>query len=240
MSEQKRVLVVSAHAADFVWRAGGTIANYAAEGCPVKIICLSLGQRGESEAAWKNNPGITEDEVAEIRRKESIAASEALGCSEPVSFYDLQDHYMEVGKDVIMRLSKDIREFNPDIVLTHSSYDPFNPDHDSVHYAVLAALRSANVTGTFPDIPKTKQVEIFCYEPDQADVSRFMADVFIDVTDSWETKLKAMNAVPTQKFMVATYGMRTEYHGGLASRFRPGVKYAEFFKRITPYCGKFF
>lgn len=240
MDVKQRLLVVSAHAADFVWRAGGTIANYTSQGCPAKIICFSLGQRGESESVWLNNRGITEEEVAEIRRAESVAASKALGCSEPVIFYDLQDHYMEVDKDIIMRLAKDIREFNPDIVLTHSPYDPFNPDHDSVHYAVLAALRSANVSGTFPDIPKTKQVEIFCYEPDQADVSRFLADVFIDVTDSWETKLAAMKAVPTQAFMTQSYGLRTEYHGSLAARFKPGVKYAEWFKRITPYCDKFF
>ena len=47
-SQQKTALVVSAHSADFVWRAGGAIALYASRGWRVKIVCLSFGERGES------------------------------------------------------------------------------------------------------------------------------------------------------------------------------------------------
>ena len=47
--EKKTVLVISAHAADFVWRAGGAIALYADRGYHVRIVCLSYGERGESE-----------------------------------------------------------------------------------------------------------------------------------------------------------------------------------------------
>lgn len=235
MSEKKRLLVVSAHAADFVWRAGGTIANYTKAGHAVKVICLSFGQRGESESIWQAHPTITEDEVAESRKAESQAAAQILGCD--ISFIGLQDHYMELSKAEIMRLAKEIRMFQPDIVLTHSAYDPFNPDHDITHKAVLAALRSANVIGTFPDIPKTKQVEIFCFEPDQPDISGFMADVFIDISDVWDIKHNAMEAVRSQAFMVQTYGLRAEFRGTLSTRFKSGVNRAEFFKRITPYCG---
>ena len=48
------ILVVSAHAADFVWRAGGAIALYAGRGYKVRILCLSYGERGESERLWKH------------------------------------------------------------------------------------------------------------------------------------------------------------------------------------------
>jgi 4-hydroxy-4-methyl-2-oxoglutarate aldolase len=41
--------VVSAHSADFVWRAGGAIALYAQRGWRVKVVCLSFGERGESQ-----------------------------------------------------------------------------------------------------------------------------------------------------------------------------------------------
>ena len=44
----KTALVVSAHSADFVWRAGGAIALHAAEGVAVTVVCLSYGERGES------------------------------------------------------------------------------------------------------------------------------------------------------------------------------------------------
>ena len=46
----KAILVVSAHAADFVWRAGGAIAVYASRGYRVRILCLSYGERGEARA----------------------------------------------------------------------------------------------------------------------------------------------------------------------------------------------
>ena len=43
-----RLLVVSAHAADFVWRAGGAIASVTAAGGTAHVVALSYGERGES------------------------------------------------------------------------------------------------------------------------------------------------------------------------------------------------
>ena len=52
-ADNKTALVVSAHAADFVWRCGGAIALHQNLGYEVTICCLSFGERGESElAAW--------------------------------------------------------------------------------------------------------------------------------------------------------------------------------------------
>ncbi|WP_370271481.1 PIG-L deacetylase family protein, partial [Pseudooceanicola nitratireducens] len=48
MSERKTALVLSAHAADFVWRCGGAIALHAEMGYDVTIACMSFGERGES------------------------------------------------------------------------------------------------------------------------------------------------------------------------------------------------
>ena len=41
------VLVVSAHAGDFVWRAGGAMALASSRGAQVMVLCLSFGERGE-------------------------------------------------------------------------------------------------------------------------------------------------------------------------------------------------
>ena len=48
MADKKTAMVVSAHPADFVWRAGGAIALYAERGYEVTVVCLSFGERGES------------------------------------------------------------------------------------------------------------------------------------------------------------------------------------------------
>ena len=68
-SARARLLVVSAHAADFVWRAGGYIALTTAAGGEAHVVCLSFGERGESQGAWKQ-PGMTlEADVALERRR---------------------------------------------------------------------------------------------------------------------------------------------------------------------------
>ena len=45
-NKSTRILVVSAHTADFVWRAAGTIANFMASGSRVRILVLSYGKGG--------------------------------------------------------------------------------------------------------------------------------------------------------------------------------------------------
>ena len=78
MSDKKTALVVSAHAADFVWRCGGSIALHQARGYDVTIVCLSYGERGESAKLWKQEGGTTLEEVKTARRKEAENAAQAL------------------------------------------------------------------------------------------------------------------------------------------------------------------
>jgi 4-oxalomesaconate hydratase len=59
------LLVVSAHAGDFVWRASGAIALTTSRGGAATIVCLTYGERGESARAWR--AGKTLDEVKAIR-----------------------------------------------------------------------------------------------------------------------------------------------------------------------------
>ena len=78
MAEVKTAIVVSAHSADFVWRAGGAIALYAERGWEVVVVCLSFGERGESAKLWRE-PGMTIEKVKENREKEARRAAEILG-----------------------------------------------------------------------------------------------------------------------------------------------------------------
>src|SRR5579871_3518479 len=94
----KSILVVSAHAADFVWRAGGAIALYASRGYRVRILCLSFGERGESQGAWKQ-PGMTIERVKEIRRAESAKAAGILGAE--IRFFDSGDYPILPSQETI-------------------------------------------------------------------------------------------------------------------------------------------
>ncbi len=70
MSDEKTALVVSAHSADFVWRAGGAIALHQEKGFKVTVVCLSYGERGESAKLWKQQ-GMTLEKVKKERRLEA-------------------------------------------------------------------------------------------------------------------------------------------------------------------------
>ena len=49
----RRVQVIGAHSADFVWRAGGAVAKAVSLGGTAEVIALSYGERGESGELWK-------------------------------------------------------------------------------------------------------------------------------------------------------------------------------------------
>ena len=85
----KTGLVVTAHPGDFVWRAGGAIALHAKKGYRIKIACLSFGERGESQFAWKES-GATLEKVKAGRRDEAQRAAEMLGAE--IEFFDAGDY----------------------------------------------------------------------------------------------------------------------------------------------------
>ena len=70
MAENNTALVISAHAADFVWRCGGAIALHQELGYEVTVACLSFGERGESAKLWKQE-GMTLDYVKSARKDEA-------------------------------------------------------------------------------------------------------------------------------------------------------------------------
>src|SRR5467141_1263606 len=98
MDSNKSILVVSAHAADFVWRAGGTIALYAQRGCRVRILCLSFGERGESERLWRQ-AGMTLEAVKSARRAESEKAAAILGAE--IRFFDCGDYPIRPNDETV-------------------------------------------------------------------------------------------------------------------------------------------
>lgn len=237
--EQQRVLVISAHAVDFVWRCAGTIANYTAAGHRVKIICLTYGARGESDGVWKNNPGITEEEVIQRRRQEAQNAADCLGAE--IEFYGWEDHLLTIDRDRMMRIAAEMKDFQPDIILSHSASDPLNADHDNAHRAVMEAMRSANVAGVFPEKKMLSPLRLYMFEPDQPDVCGYLPNVYIDISDTMEKKKQAMELVMSQNYIAPGYINRAEYRGFLAKRvLGQPVRYAEAFIQLMPHVGKTF
>jgi 4-oxalomesaconate hydratase len=233
MSETPTLLVFSAHAADFVWRAGGAIALYVARGYRVRILCLSYGERGESQGAWKE-PGMTVDRVKTIRRAESERAAQALGAE--VRFFDAGDYPLRASDALLQELVKEYRDRRPDIVLTHSADDPYNPDHPAAHDISLQARVYAQAEGYPLPGPALGAPPVFMFEPHQPEQCGFTPDVLLDITESWDRKRQAMESMEAQAHLVEYYSDLGRRRGTQAVRNsgRRGIKYAEAYQRVFP------
>jgi len=233
--ERKRMLVISAHAADYVWRAGGTIASYIDGGAEVCLVVLSFGVRGESNDLWKGE-GQTAAKVAEIRKGETLAAAAILGLNN-VEFWDFEDYPMDFGRERLDRLTTTIRRFRPDVVLTHGPKDAFNPDHEGVSDAVFQACVMANSAGAqYDGLPVTKQMAIFGFEPHQTEISDFRPGTIIDISATFERKKAAMACFKAQKHLIEYYTMRALMRGNHARRISGNQEYvaAECFYNSFP------
>lgn len=201
MPEQSPLLVVTAHPGDFVWRAGGVIAQGASRGQRAVIACLSFGERGESAAAWR--AGKTLEEIKDVRRAEAEAAAEILGGE--VHFFDAGDYPLRETPELLTRLVELYREVQPGVVLTHAPEDPYNMDHPEAgriarHARVLAQAPGVVGMGDVIGAPP-----VFCFEPHQPEVSGFVPDVLLDITEVWERKVAAMQAMGAQGHLVEYY-----------------------------------
>ncbi|HEX6463574.1 MAG TPA: PIG-L deacetylase family protein [Vicinamibacterales bacterium] len=227
------VLVFSAHAADFVWRAGGAIALYASRGSRVRILCLSFGERGESPGAWKQ-PGMTIERVKEIRRAESERAAGLLGAE--IRFLDAGDYPLRGSDALGETLVQEYRTCRPAIVLTHSDNDPYNPDHPMANRLSLDARVFAQAEGYPLPGPALGAPPVFMFEPHQPEQCGFEPDVLLDVTEVWEKKRAAMASMAAQQHLVEYYSDLSRRRGTQAVRNsgRKGIVHAEAYQRVFP------
>ena len=214
MSDSRTVLVFSAHAADFVWRAGGAIALYASRGYRVRILCLSFGERGESQGAWKE-PGMTVERVKEIRRAESERAAALLGAE--VRCFDAGDYPLRATDAMTDALVQEYRSCRPELVLTHAYHDPYNPDHPAANQISLQARVYAQAEGYPLPGPALGAPPVFMFEPHQPEQCDFKPDVLLDITAAFPAKERAMKCLPAQQHM-------WEYYTSLAVRRGVQVK----------------
>lgn len=230
---KRRMLVVGAHSADFVWRSAGALAAHTQAGGEALVLALSYGERGESGELWKES-GQTEENVKRIRHEEASRAAAVLGAE--FRAFDLGDYPLEVGTDVIDRLAELMRDFQPHVTLTHPANDPFNPDHPVAHAAVARArllTAGAGVESGFRTAPPS---EFLAFEPHQPELCGFTPSVFVDITDVFELKKRAMKEMKAQQYLQEYYAQRAEHRGNHARKVtgNPQIRQAEAFQRLLP------
>ena len=174
-----RILVVAAHPDDETLGAGGTMAWHAARGDHVHVCILTDGVTSRH------------DEV-ELQAECARRACDILGVKRVV-MVGLPDQRLDTlcQLDVITPIEGCIAECEPEVVLTHFPGD-VNEDHRIVSRATMVATRP--VAGS--SVRRVCAFEI----PSSTDWappvpgSIFAPNLFVDISDTLDTKLAAMEA----------------------------------------------
>ncbi len=231
-------LVVSAHSADFVWRAGGAIALHTQKGYEVTIVCLSYGERGESAKLWKQE-GCTLEHVKVERKKEAENAASALGAHD-IQFFDLGDYPLEMDREAKFRLVDVIRQVQPRFMLSHSQDDPYNTDHP---YATKMALECRMIAQAWGHNPGEKVLgapQLYLFEPHQTERCGWKPDTFLDITDVWDKKRAAIECMEGQEHLWDFYTNVAENRGNHFRRNSGGqaggrpARYGEAYQSLFP------
>lgn len=183
----KKVLVVAAHPDDDILGCGGTIAKYTQKGVEFKVIFIAEGTTCRFLTEEINSPKTLE----EIDKRSTYAKKslEILGVND-FMFYNLpcgrldQEPIIEIGKII----EKEIAEFHPDTIFTHSDID-VNNDHLRVFQAVLQATR----VGVLNVVKKVYSFEVLS-SSEWRFVEVFKPNVFVSLDkEHIDLKIKALN-----------------------------------------------
>lgn len=191
------LLIVSAHAGDFVWRAGGAVASATARGERAVVVCLTYGERGESAKAWREGKGL--NEIKQLRQTEAEAAAAELGAE--IKFLDAGDYPLFGTRELLDQLVRIYREVAPTVVLTHPLSDPYNGDHPEAAKLALQARVLAQAIGYDAPGDPLSAPPVFFFEPHQPEQCDFKPNVLLDITAAFPAKRRAMECMAAQQHM---------------------------------------
>ena len=191
----QNILVILAHPDDPEFFCGGTIAKWAIEGHKISYCLLTKGDKGINDQFLLNDSL----KIKELRVKEENKAAKILGVNN-VIFFNNPDGYLIPDLSLRRQVVMAIRKFKPDIVV---SCDPTNyymndrtithPDHRAAGQVVVdAVFPAAQNEAFFPDLmingklKPHKVNEVWLSLPT-------IANIVIDVTDTWTIKLNALH-----------------------------------------------
>jgi bacillithiol biosynthesis deacetylase BshB1 len=174
-------LFFAAHADDIELACGGTIAKLVSDGRRAGIVDLTRGEMGT-----RGTP--------EIRLRESRAAARILGATFREQF-DFGDGGLRTGRDEEMHIIEIVRRWRPSIIFAPWP-DERHPDHTRSGRLVAEASFYAGLRKIQTKLPAHRPQAVVYYVQNYLPPLSFV----MDVTESWETKMKAINCYKSQFF----------------------------------------
>ncbi len=185
-----RLLILGAHPDDAEFHAGGLAAIYRGLGHEVRMISLTNGAAGHH----RRSP----EELVDLRRAEAAAAGAIIGAT--YLTWDHPDGELLPTLDLRRQVIREIRTFQPDLLLTHRTCD-YHPDHRAVGQVVQDASFMVIVPHIVPDVPALRTDAVVAYMPDAFTKPTPLAgDVVIDVGEQIETVVDMLCCHRSQVF----------------------------------------
>ncbi|EHN13950.1 MULTISPECIES: PIG-L deacetylase family protein [Clostridium] len=180
----KKILVIAAHPDDEILGVGGTVLKHTKDGDECFGLIL-----GEGMTSRYNKRELADSIKVEKLHEDTYKAAKIIGYKK-VYMENLPDNRFDSVSllDIIKIIEKHIENIKPDIIYTHFGGD-LNIDHKMTFEAVLTATRP---------IGNEYVKEIYAFETvsstewNFSNPSNFKPNYFIDITETLDGKLKAM------------------------------------------------
>jgi LmbE family N-acetylglucosaminyl deacetylase len=194
----QKILVILAHPDDPEFFCGATLARWARAGHEIHYFLLTCGDKGFDDVH------ATAEQICRTRHTEQKAAADIIGVKS-VRFLDQEDGYLVPSLDLRREVVRVIRQVMPDILVTCDPTHLFagdyyinHPDHRYAGQIVLdAVFPAASNPFFFPELIKDENLQP--HKPREVWVS-LTGDptVILDVTDTWEIKIRALKEHKSQ------------------------------------------
>ncbi len=187
----QKILVILAHPDDPEFFCGATLARWARAGHIVHYFLLTNGNKG-------GGPEVTSEELCTIRKAEQLKAAAVIG-ARSVRFLDLEDGTLVPCLELRKEIVRILRSEKPDILVTCDPTMLYNwlgrvnhPDHRAAGQVVLdAVFPAAGNVHFFPELIKDEGLQP--HTPREVWISLAAnPTVSLDVTDTWDLKMKAL------------------------------------------------
>lgn len=186
---ERRFLVFGAHPDDPDLMFGGAAVLFSRAGHKVKFVSVTNGNAGHHL--------MRPDELARRRRGEALAAAQIAGIEE-YEILDNPDGRLENTLAVREQLIRIIREFAPDVVISHRLCD-YHPDHRNTAGMVIDTSFLVGVPHIVPDVPVPDICPVYAYSYDRfTDPRPFRPDRIINVDSVMDVKMRMIDCHVSQ------------------------------------------
>ncbi len=200
MTEKLRILVIGAHPDDCDIYAGGVATLYRQGGHDVRFVSVTNGESGHHK--------ISGEELTAIRTAEAKAAGDQIGIQ-----YDLlefRDGYLQPTLEARFAIIRLIREYKPDLVLTHRPND-YHPDHRAVSQLVCDASYMVTVPPIVPEVPALRKDPVVAYLCDHfTRPNLFSPRVVVNIEPVIDSVVEMLNCHTSQFYQWLPYNQQIE------------------------------